>query len=185
VAGFEPATPSSRTRCATRLRYTPTSGQGGSYSHAIQHPQDRLIDSVNWTLRENRGGKIRQPQDRRFANASRSPALRQVARIGPAPDVANVPDIGTAGARGAARSAEHASTNPVAVKRPRAKVAATEGELTARHPAVGHVDRAQLKPEAGRSTERDARPRKEAAMAVDLTCSRRYRPAPITSRVGA
>ena len=24
VAGFEPATPSSRTRCATRLRYTPT-----------------------------------------------------------------------------------------------------------------------------------------------------------------
>ena len=23
VAGFEPATPSSRTRCATRLRYTP------------------------------------------------------------------------------------------------------------------------------------------------------------------
>src|SRR6516165_7049257 len=25
VAGFEPATPSSRTRCATRLRYTPTS----------------------------------------------------------------------------------------------------------------------------------------------------------------
>ena len=26
VAGFEPATPSSRTRCATRLRYTPTTG---------------------------------------------------------------------------------------------------------------------------------------------------------------
>src|SRR5207248_8975513 len=25
VAGFEPATPSSRTRCATRLRYTPVS----------------------------------------------------------------------------------------------------------------------------------------------------------------
>ena len=24
VAGFEPATPSSRTKCATRLRYTPT-----------------------------------------------------------------------------------------------------------------------------------------------------------------
>ena len=28
VAGFEPATPSSRTRCATRLRYTPTDGGG-------------------------------------------------------------------------------------------------------------------------------------------------------------
>jgi hypothetical protein len=27
VAGFEPATPSSRTRCATRLRYTPTMGR--------------------------------------------------------------------------------------------------------------------------------------------------------------
>src|SRR3954463_11881 len=26
VAGFEPATPSSRTRCATRLRYTPKAG---------------------------------------------------------------------------------------------------------------------------------------------------------------
>jgi hypothetical protein len=29
VAGFEPATPSSRTRCATRLRYTPISLVGG------------------------------------------------------------------------------------------------------------------------------------------------------------
>ena len=28
VAGFEPATPSSRTRCATRLRYTPTAKAG-------------------------------------------------------------------------------------------------------------------------------------------------------------
>src|SRR6266699_6688540 len=27
VAGFEPATPSSRTRCATRLRYTPPEGR--------------------------------------------------------------------------------------------------------------------------------------------------------------
>src|SRR3954462_3931118 len=31
VAGFEPATPSSRTRCATRLRYTPTECR--SYNH--------------------------------------------------------------------------------------------------------------------------------------------------------
>ena len=30
VAGFEPATPSSRTRCATRLRYTPPAGRGSS-----------------------------------------------------------------------------------------------------------------------------------------------------------
>src|SRR5919201_4839410 len=32
VAGFEPATPSSRTRCATRLRYTPIFGRERLYS---------------------------------------------------------------------------------------------------------------------------------------------------------
>src|SRR5262245_42918626 len=37
VAGFEPATPSSRTRCATRLRYTPTGGR--SYNGVPQGPQ--------------------------------------------------------------------------------------------------------------------------------------------------
>ena len=36
VAGFEPATPSSRTRCATRLRYTPTGGR--SYNHDADLP---------------------------------------------------------------------------------------------------------------------------------------------------
>jgi hypothetical protein len=33
VAGFEPATPSSRTRCATRLRYTPTDGRPYNLGH--------------------------------------------------------------------------------------------------------------------------------------------------------
>ena len=33
VAGFEPATPTSRTWCATRLRYTPTDGR--SYNPGI------------------------------------------------------------------------------------------------------------------------------------------------------
>jgi hypothetical protein len=37
VAGFEPATPSSRTRCATRLRYTPP--QGRSYNCTDGAPQ--------------------------------------------------------------------------------------------------------------------------------------------------
>src|SRR6185437_13434468 len=37
VAGFEPATPSSRTRCATRLRYTPTGG--GIITTARTKPQ--------------------------------------------------------------------------------------------------------------------------------------------------
>jgi hypothetical protein len=32
VAGFEPATPSSRTRCATRLRYTPPDQEAGIYT---------------------------------------------------------------------------------------------------------------------------------------------------------
>ncbi len=39
VAGFEPATPSSRTRCATRLRYTPT--VRGSYSVGLLASQER------------------------------------------------------------------------------------------------------------------------------------------------
>ena len=38
VAGFEPATPSSRTRCATRLRYTPTGG-----GLIASHPQPRKV----------------------------------------------------------------------------------------------------------------------------------------------
>jgi hypothetical protein len=37
VAGFEPATPTSRTWCATRLRYTPTEGR--TYSRATAGPQ--------------------------------------------------------------------------------------------------------------------------------------------------
>jgi hypothetical protein len=37
VAGFEPATPTSRTWCATRLRYTPTEGR--TYSGDLPKPQ--------------------------------------------------------------------------------------------------------------------------------------------------
>ena len=62
VAGFEPATPSSRTRCATRLRYTPKAC--------------RLIDAAS-TLR-NRGAA---------SSPQRSVALRErdreTARCGP------------------------------------------------------------------------------------------------------
>src|SRR5215475_3309425 len=45
VAGFEPATPSSRTRCATRLRYTPTGGR--SYNGVLPGPQARGISRGN------------------------------------------------------------------------------------------------------------------------------------------
>jgi hypothetical protein len=48
VAGFEPATPSSRTRCATRLRYTPTFEQDCPYTHATPPLQDHLVGSMNW-----------------------------------------------------------------------------------------------------------------------------------------
>ena len=47
VAGFEPAAPSSRTRCATRLRYTPTFGQDHPYTHATPRLQDHLVGSMN------------------------------------------------------------------------------------------------------------------------------------------
>src|SRR5258708_36568472 len=41
VAGFEPATPTSRTWCATRLRYTPTDGR--SYNYLPPTPQARYL----------------------------------------------------------------------------------------------------------------------------------------------
>src|SRR6266568_241067 len=39
VAGFEPATPSSRTRCATRLRYTPIFARGAYIASRPRRPQ--------------------------------------------------------------------------------------------------------------------------------------------------
>jgi hypothetical protein len=42
VAGFEPATPSSRTRCATRLRYTPICA-AGRYSVGAESRQARAL----------------------------------------------------------------------------------------------------------------------------------------------
>src|SRR5882757_9488905 len=47
VIGFEPTTPSSRTRCSTRLSHTPTDGR--SYSDAPPAPQAR-------EFRRRRGG---------------------------------------------------------------------------------------------------------------------------------
>ncbi len=44
VAGFEPATPSSRTRCATRLRYTPA-GWSDVYRRPGKRPQQSLPSS--------------------------------------------------------------------------------------------------------------------------------------------
>src|SRR5882757_5299627 len=41
VAGFEPATPTSRTWCATRLRYTPTDGR--SYNYLPPAPQAQYL----------------------------------------------------------------------------------------------------------------------------------------------
>jgi hypothetical protein len=78
VRGFEPPTPSSRTMCATRLRYTPTWPQGGprDYIRVASRPrkplpEDRVhpaqastsagrwpppifVDSLRWD-RENMG----------------------------------------------------------------------------------------------------------------------------------
>ena len=41
VAGFEPATPSSRTRCATRLRYTPPQGRPYNYGDRALQAQEK------------------------------------------------------------------------------------------------------------------------------------------------
>ena len=44
VAGFEPATPTSRTWCATRLRYTPTEGRSynpGPPKRKLERGDDR------------------------------------------------------------------------------------------------------------------------------------------------
>src|ERR1700692_828106 len=46
VAGFEPATPTSRTWCATRLRYTPTEAR--SYIDGPAWPQARKAAEGQW-----------------------------------------------------------------------------------------------------------------------------------------
>ena len=45
VAGFEPATPSSRTRCATRLRYTPTEGRSYNPGAPLKRKLERTDDA--------------------------------------------------------------------------------------------------------------------------------------------
>ncbi len=64
VRGFEPPTPSSRTRCATRLRYTPTSRAGrdagrfwqGSYNDAFPYRQGEEAWKRQRECRGNRHG---------------------------------------------------------------------------------------------------------------------------------
>ena len=53
VAGFEPATPSSRTRCATRLRHTPLANSRRRYSRQTPGPQARTGQGGP-TFRRNR-----------------------------------------------------------------------------------------------------------------------------------
>src|SRR5215510_3868982 len=50
VAGFEPATPTSRTWCATRLRYTPTGGR--SYNPGV--PKRKLEKDNDGPARNTR-----------------------------------------------------------------------------------------------------------------------------------
>src|SRR5215510_4498982 len=59
VAGFEPATPTSRTWCATRLRYTPTEGR--SYNPGVPKGKlERGDDCQAWnTDFEGRSGRYR------------------------------------------------------------------------------------------------------------------------------
>ena len=80
VRGFEPPTPSSRTMCATRLRYTPTSplkAAGAVYSGAAFAAQA----SRQWSFRES-GERTAPPCsfDRSKAKVNHSGATRS--RIG-------------------------------------------------------------------------------------------------------
>src|SRR6056297_3754347 len=45
--GFEPPTPSSRTRCATRLRYAPTCAMAAIFSTALGQMQERFALSIS------------------------------------------------------------------------------------------------------------------------------------------
>jgi hypothetical protein len=51
VAGFEPATPTSRTWCATRLRYTPTEGRSynpGVLKRKLERGDDRRARNTDF-----------------------------------------------------------------------------------------------------------------------------------------
>src|SRR5215469_7798692 len=54
VAGFEPATPTSRTWCATRLRYTPTDGRSynpGTPKRKLERGDDRRARNTRFAGR--------------------------------------------------------------------------------------------------------------------------------------
>ncbi len=64
VAGFEPATPSSRTRCATRLRYTPIFARGAYIASRPRRPQAQgaligpaLVAIVRISIPRQRSGR--------------------------------------------------------------------------------------------------------------------------------
>ncbi len=89
VAGFEPATPASRTRCATRLRYTPTAGPWATlYRRWAEDPQGR---------RPNRAPPKDEARGRKGLLQVAPPKSRQAAQVSPSPrDLAR--DCPTAGA---------------------------------------------------------------------------------------
>jgi hypothetical protein len=53
VAGFEPATPSSRTRCATRLRYTPPDQEAGIYTWPPDPLKHSFVPIEKWMIAHN------------------------------------------------------------------------------------------------------------------------------------
>jgi hypothetical protein len=93
VAGFEPATPASRTRCATRLRYTPMAGPWATlYRRWAEDPQGRRPNRAP-PKDEAQGGYSRSPRP----SLAKPPKPRQAAQVSPSPrDLAR--DCPTAGA---------------------------------------------------------------------------------------
>src|SRR5262245_19399883 len=80
VAGFEPATPTSRTWCATRLRYTPTDGR--SYNPGVPKGKlERCNDCRAWNTRfigrlQDDRGRGTLPQGRRAGRVPDGDSLR-------------------------------------------------------------------------------------------------------------
>src|SRR5215475_11737202 len=116
VAGFEPATPTSRTWCATRLRYTPTEGR--SYNPGVPkrklekamtaEPGTRVLKADHEAIEAaarclSAGGLVAFPTETVYGLGADAGNGEAVARLYAAkgrpsfnPLIAHVPDIDTA-----------------------------------------------------------------------------------------
>src|SRR5690606_374252 len=77
VAGFEPATPCSRSRCATRLRYTPSGREGPVFGWFFGRGQEAIVWQIARVPRQI--GVRASPKRRRRALRRSAAGLRRIA----------------------------------------------------------------------------------------------------------